>query len=150
MNQTAVNFAKALYTLAEEEGLQTPVMEQLQVIRQAFAQQEPCFRPEEPHVICPGLIHFFTDPAHPPQHNIGGKDESFREPFRQRHSKTPFTATQIQFHKPVIGQVAKITEQGILIGQNVNFFRIGQCFLKILHNKDEKSILVCYITLLTL
>ena len=42
MNQTAVNFAKALYTLVSEENMEGEVLQQLSVMQQAF-QQEPNF-----------------------------------------------------------------------------------------------------------
>ena len=42
MNQTAVNFAKALYSLAEEEKLQEQFLRELRVMQEAFA-QEPDF-----------------------------------------------------------------------------------------------------------
>ena len=42
MNQTAVNFAKALYSLAEEEKLQEQFLHELTVMQEAFA-QEPDF-----------------------------------------------------------------------------------------------------------
>ena len=42
MTQTAVNFAKALYTLAAEENMEGEVLQQLTVMQKAFA-QEPNF-----------------------------------------------------------------------------------------------------------
>ena len=42
MNQNAVNFAKALYTLVAEEKLEGEALQQLEVMQQAF-DQEPNF-----------------------------------------------------------------------------------------------------------
>ena len=42
MNQTAVNFAKALYTLVAEDNMEGEVLQQLSVMQQAF-RQEPNF-----------------------------------------------------------------------------------------------------------
>ena len=42
MNQTAVNFAKALYTLVAEDNMEGEILQQLSVMQQAF-RQEPNF-----------------------------------------------------------------------------------------------------------
>ena len=71
MSQAATNYGQALYDLAKEENLDTVILEQLEVLRESFAQE-------------PDFLRLLAVPNLPKTERCGILDESFRgkvEPY---------------------------------------------------------------------
>ena len=66
MSEIANTYAEALFTLAHDEGLDTPIYTQLNVLRQAFAQE-------------PDFLRLLGNPALPKEERCRILDNSFRD-----------------------------------------------------------------------
>ena len=110
MNQTAANFARALYTLVEEEKMEGEVLQQLAVMQQAFDQEpnfvallaapnlnkqekciilDNCFR-DKVHIYVLNFIKLLTEKGG--IRYFGDCCKAFREIYNEEHGILPVTA----------------------------------------------------------